>query len=175
LLFKFLFIFGPLPSLFVSWDDRSGFDLVFTMCLGILLFAVSNDLVCLPDVVSASGKIVITERIFLWLIDWKPEFEEYYRSLNRASFFLEFLTLVCLVVVVQHFLLSLCIALVILVFQGTPWLDDGWILWSQFVAMELLFSLVILSVPCKIVGGLEARTTEAFCIYHNFVLEGISY
>jgi len=62
-----------------------------------------------------------------------------------------------------------------LVFQGTPWLGDGWILWSQFVAMELLFSLVILSVPCKTVGGLEARATEAFCIYHNFVLEGISY
>jgi hypothetical protein len=35
------------------------------MCLGILLFAVSNDLVCLPDVVCPSGKIVITERIFL--------------------------------------------------------------------------------------------------------------
>lgn len=144
---------------------------------GNMLFAVSNDLVCLPDVVSSSVKIVITERIFLWLIDWLRTgiwrvLLKFKRSIFCSWILDSSMSCPCGSAFSSFSLYRSCH---FLVFQGTPWLNDGWMLWSQFVAMELLFSLVILSVPCKTVGGLEARATEAFCIYHNFVLEGISY
>lgn len=50
-----------------------------------------------------------------------------------------------------------------LVFQGTPWLNDGWMLWSQFVAMELLFSLVIFYLfPIRQLGVWKIEPLKPF-------------
>lgn len=175
LLFKFLFIFGPLPSLFFLEMIDQGL-ILSSQC-------VWEYVVCSVQWSSLSARCCFfkcencNHRAHFSMIDWLRTgiwrvLLKFKRSIFCSWILDSSMSCPCGSAFSSFSLYCSCH---FLVFQGTPWLDDGWMLWSQFVAMELLFSLVILSVPCKTVGGLEARATEAFCIYHNFVLEGISY
>jgi hypothetical protein len=169
-----LFNFGPLPSLFVSWDDWSGFALLHNVSGNIVVCSVQWSSLsagfcfskCENCNHTAHFSMIDWLRTGIWRVLLKLKWSIFCSWILDSS-----MSCPCGSAFSSFSLYHSCH---FLVFQGTPWLDDGWILWSQFVAMELLFSLVILSVPCKTVGGLEARATEAFCIYHNFVLEGIN-